>query len=419
MQASGQGDRLSVMRFGEFVVDVADRRLLYRRRVVDLRRKAWEVLRYLVERPGRLVRRDELLDELWGAAAVTPQVLTNVIRELRVALRDNARRPRWIETVYTEGYRFIAVANSGDEGARDAPAPLFVGRREERTRLATALRRAIAGERQVVFVTGDPGIGKTALCQHFLAALGDQGEVRVATGHCFDQHGQSEPYMPVFEAIEALAVKNGPALVSLLLRCAPTWFAEMPRLTSGEVPQRLEVCCATPARMLREGAAFLESMGEDACLVLVLEDLHWADMATLDLLSALAQRSGRARLLVLATVCPAATAALPAVAVMRKLTRRQRASEIRLGPLDSEAIRSYLAERLTDAEMARCLAARLERASGGNPLALRSLADRLVAQRAAALPLGELAIDGLRGWLDLACEPAVSSAPAQPLRQRR
>src|SRR6185295_4228573 len=75
---------------------------------VPLRPKTWAVLLHLVERPGQLVTKDELLDSVWGDVAVTPDTLTKSIGELRVALGDDPKTPRFIETVHRRGFRFIA-----------------------------------------------------------------------------------------------------------------------------------------------------------------------------------------------------------------------------------------------------------------------------------------------------------------------
>jgi predicted ATP-dependent serine protease len=96
---------------------------------------------------------------------------------LRRLLGDAARTPQFIETVHRYGYRFIApVTQSGGQmQASVAPhlprpvSPLLVGREAELRRLHDCLAKAQGGERQVVFVTGEPGIGKTALLDAFVA----------------------------------------------------------------------------------------------------------------------------------------------------------------------------------------------------------------------------------------------------------
>lgn len=149
MRAPAEHETPAAIAFGGFVIDRDAHRLLEGRRSIELRRKAWQVLLYLAERPGRLVPRDELLAACWTDTTVTPQTLTNVIREIRTALRDDPRRPRWIETVHAEGYRFSGEtrAQRGGDGAS------VVASRESHTaaRLETVRRAALEAQRRSAF----------------------------------------------------------------------------------------------------------------------------------------------------------------------------------------------------------------------------------------------------------------------------
>src|SRR5262245_28065913 len=92
--------------FGPFALDHAEGPLWRGSAAVQLRRKSWEVLCYLAARPHVLVSNDELLEAVWPGVNVTPQTLTNVIRELRNALADPPRAPQFIETVHGRGHVF-------------------------------------------------------------------------------------------------------------------------------------------------------------------------------------------------------------------------------------------------------------------------------------------------------------------------
>src|SRR5262249_5132348 len=143
-----------------------------------------------------------------------------------------------------------AVADAGREAPR-----LFVGRRLELQHLEHALTRALAGQRVVVFVTGEPGTGKTALLNAFCEGVSDRADVRVTRGQCIEQYGAGEPYLPVLEASERLArAMNGRGLVEVLRQHAPTWAAQLPSLLTPAERQALEreLRGATQARMLRE-----------------------------------------------------------------------------------------------------------------------------------------------------------------------
>src|SRR5439155_18325837 len=133
----------------------------------------------------------------------------------------------------------------------------------------------------------------------------------------------------------------------------------------------------TRERMLREMAEALEVLSAERPLVLVLEDLHWSDYSTLDLLSLLARRQEPARLLVIGTFRPAEASrqAHPLRAVVQELRVRGGCEELELSPLAEEEFGAYLEARFAGtalpAELARLVYSRTE----GNPLFMRSLVD--------------------------------------------
>src|SRR5712671_4916141 len=144
--------------FDRFRFDARTGQLWRDGREVKLTPRAAAVLHLLAERAESLVTKQELLDRVWGGMAVGDDALTSCIQELRGALGDDARRPRFIETRHRRGYRLMvpakAVADKND-AAEPAPARL-VGRAAELAELAGAFDQARAGRRQVVFVTGEP-----------------------------------------------------------------------------------------------------------------------------------------------------------------------------------------------------------------------------------------------------------------------
>ena len=326
-----------VLHFGSFRLDLVNEQLWEEDVLRPLRPKVFAVLRHLVAHPGRLVTRDELSRAVWPKTVVSESVLRGTIRELRECLGDDATAARFVETVPHRGYRFLVPVESAAPrsmeplAAAPAPSRRVVGRDEERARLHRALGRALGAERQVVFVTGEPGIGKTTVVDAFLADV-ERGtpvdgpldrlawaspppatpfalpEILVARGQCVEHHGQSEPYLPVLEAVGRLCRRSdGARVVAVLRRFAPTWLVQMPAVTSDEELASLQprVQGATHERMLREMADALEALADEIPLVLALEDLHWSDPSTLDLLGVLAQRRNAARLLVLGTYRPA------------------------------------------------------------------------------------------------------------------
>ena len=106
-----------MIEFPPFRLEIDEERLLRGSADVGLRPRTLAVLRCLAERAGKLVRHDELLEGVWGDVAIAPGTLNTSIRELRKALGDDARQPRYIETVYRKGFRFVADVQSAGQAA--------------------------------------------------------------------------------------------------------------------------------------------------------------------------------------------------------------------------------------------------------------------------------------------------------------
>src|SRR5262245_61217690 len=125
--------------------------------------KPFAVLRHLVDNAGRLVTQDELLGAVWPDAYVQPEVLRRYSLEIRRILGDDAKAPNFIETVPKRGYRFIAdvtVENALRLSEGTTIATKLVGRESSMAELDSFLKNALRGRRQIVFVVGEPGIGK-------------------------------------------------------------------------------------------------------------------------------------------------------------------------------------------------------------------------------------------------------------------
>jgi AAA ATPase-like protein len=267
----------------------------------------------------------------------------------------------------------------------------LVGRAGALDRLRACLDRARAGERQVVLVSGEPGIGKTAVVEAFLAAAAREG-LPVGTGRCIDHYGVGEAYLPLLEALTGLGRVPGCRLVPILRRHAPTWLAQMPSLVEPAELRTLRrtTAGATRERMLRELAEAIETFTDRASLALWLEDLHWSDGSTLDWLAYVTRRPGPARLLVIGTYRPVATTpgGHPLHAVLRDLVVREPGHEIVLDLLEEAAVARYLVERLGPrlgsaandgaADRLAALARLVHRRTEGNPLFMASAIQDLI-----------------------------------------
>jgi DNA-binding winged helix-turn-helix (wHTH) protein/DNA-binding CsgD family transcriptional regulator/tetratricopeptide (TPR) repeat protein len=342
---------------------------------LDLPPKTFDVLRYLAENAGRLVSHDELLTALWRDVHVQPEVVKSHILAIRNALGDNSSSPRFIETQRGRGYRFIGPINgfaATRESAEAVAEPsLLVGRAERLQMLQTLLQRAAAGERQAIFVSGEPGIGKTALVQAVIAQPRLIAGLVVAQGHCIEGFAGIEPYYPILEALGELC--SGPsrtATVRAIMKLAPAWAAQMAELRTEQRESPPLPIDVARSRMVREGANLLEALAAEQPLLLVLEDLHWADFATVDLLSALCRRRSASKLMLIVTYRneELGSARHPLQQMAHDLAVRKYCHEIELGPLPELAIAEILAGGLDGVPAPGGFTQLIKERSGGNPL---------------------------------------------------
>lgn len=393
-QSPHPAPRANCKQFHPFQLDTVNQCLWRRDDGADEQRivltpKAFAMLRYLVEHAGRLVTQDEMLEALWPETYVQPEVLKSHIRDIRSALGDDPKNPRFIETLPRRGYQFIAPVadDSGKVNLEvDSPARKLVGRSTELDQLRGSLRRAARGERQLMFVTGEPGIGKTALVDEFeRQAVEATSGLRIARGQCVEGYGGQEPYYPMLETLGQLC--RGPAadsVVQVLAAQAPTWLVQFPALMKREQRERLqrEIVGATRERMLREIADVLEIITAEAPLLLVFSDLHWVDASTVDLLSALARRRQPAKLLVIGTYRPVdvLVADHPLKDLKQDLVIHHLCHEIAMEPLDEGDVAEYVAAQSAGFPVPEGLAELIYRHSEGNPLfmvaALNHMCDR-------------------------------------------
>lgn len=369
--------------FGLFRLDTSNECLWHEGTQIALPPRPFLVLKYLVEHPGRLITHDELLDALWPETYVQPQVLRTYMLDLRKLLGDDAMEPRFIQTVPKRGYAFVAaVTDCKEAGCESGTTPGYgaavpgargiVGRNEELGQLQAQRELATVGDRRVVFVTGEVGIGKTALVDAFCHGLGSSWSV--ARGQCVEGFGEKEEYYPVMEALGRLCVPgSGDAASAVLERMAPAWMRGLRRTNAADAVTDTE-------RMPGDLCAALEQIAEEKPLVLVFEDLHWADASTLQLLVALARRRAPAKLMVVVT-CGAGDAEHPLRGMKQNLLLRQLATEVALRPLTQTAVRELLSRELGQETLPAGLTGFVHQHSEGNPLFAIAIVEHLITRR--------------------------------------
>src|SRR5262245_61142363 len=185
---------------------------------VPLPPKAFAVLAYLVAHADEVVTKETLLAAVWPETVVSEGVLKTCMSHIRRALGETARTPQYIVTVHRRGYRFciptppmmVPLAPAAEAApprprpARAAPAPPagppaavgLVGREAELAQLHQWWTWAHQGTRQIVCLTGEAGIGKTALVDAFVAHVAATDTVWTGQGHCLEHYGPGEAYLP-------------------------------------------------------------------------------------------------------------------------------------------------------------------------------------------------------------------------------
>ena len=225
--------------FGTYRLDGPHGPLWHHAELVALPPKALAVLWLLARQAGQVVSKATLLDTVWAETAVSEGTLTNCLSLLRQALGEDARQPRYIATVHRLGYRFVApVTQEGPTPSLAPPPPLaapppappprLVGRAAELAQLHACFAQARQGARQIVFVMGEAGMGKTTLVDAFVAEVAAAQMAWIGRGQCIDHYGAGEAYLPLLDALGRLG--RGPAgaqLGACIRQYAPSWLGPL------------------------------------------------------------------------------------------------------------------------------------------------------------------------------------------------
>lgn len=255
--------------------------------------------------------------------------------------------PRFAELMRGVKARWEALSDNLPT-PRQVSRPLrhTVGRDPERSILRAAFNAVKTRHSSLVCVAGEPGIGKTTLVEDFLGELATSEQTTIARGRCSERLAGTEAYLPLLEALEGL-VRSDQTIAQLMRQLAPTWYAQVTTISgdSEESAQLLsEVKGASQERMKRELANFLQAVSESQPLVIFFDDLHWADVSTVDLISFLAGKFDAMQVLIVTTYRPSdmLLAKHPFLKIKPELQARALCRELLLEFLTENDIAEYL-----------------------------------------------------------------------------
>jgi tetratricopeptide (TPR) repeat protein len=256
---------------------------------------------------------------------------------------------------------------------------VIVGRQQELTDLRSAFESAAAGDGRLVCVSGEPGIGKTTVVESFFRELSMSGTAcYLARGRCSERLAGSEAYLPVLEALETLLREGDDSVRQLMSVVAPTWCAQIAPAADDNAAGRKPAEGRAPSqeRLKREFVAFLNELASRQPVVLFLDDLHWADASTVDILAYAAARCASRRMLIVAAYRPAELFATdhPFLRVKLELTGHGICCELAMPFLTRADVDRYLDVRFPAHLFPPQLSTRIHDRTEGNPLFMADLA---------------------------------------------
>jgi DNA-binding winged helix-turn-helix (wHTH) protein/tetratricopeptide (TPR) repeat protein len=370
--------------FGEFELDESRGELRRADARVPLEPKPYAVLRHLIRHRRRVVSKGELLERVWPEVAVADDALSGAIRRVRRALGDTGAEERFVHTLRGRGFRFVAPVQEIFTEAMPASAEPrrersdFVGRAEVLAGLGEALEEVSRGRGRIVLLTGEPGIGKTRTAEELArGACMARDPPLVLTGWCASQSG-AEPYWPWLRILRGLVdAVDDEAIQGALCVSARALVRLVPELgvpSPGLVPASEGSPEGSRFRLYEAVAAFLRAAAAERTLLLLLDDLQWADSSSLRLLEFLARDMAQARVLLVATLREGEIVdGHPVCDTLEAFSRIGRFERIELRGLAPGEIAS-LVEHLCGSRVSEERIAAIASRSDGNPFFVRELA---------------------------------------------
>lgn len=276
---------------------------------IDIGPKPFDLLLYLIRNKDRTVSKDELIREVWKAQAVSDSTVPTCIAAVRTALADDSQDPKFIQTVRGRGYRFIGNALLREDGIPDSqfgepqtPASgLFVGRQSEMVALSAALANVLCGHPTTFLLLGEAGIGKTRMLDEFSHHAKSRG-ASVLIGRCREEAG-APAFWPWVQILRT-HIESADRRIIAILRPYAAVISQMlpeirrlfPQITP---PQEVEAEQAR-FRLLDAITRFLQASTKQAPLLLMIDDLHRADISSLLLLEFLVRELNSSPVMIIA-----------------------------------------------------------------------------------------------------------------------
>jgi tetratricopeptide (TPR) repeat protein len=311
-----------------------------------------------------------------------------------------------------------SLRDAAKVGAAGTPGPsreAFVGRQTELAWLEERLAAAAAGSGSVVFVTGERGVGKSSLVGQFLGRVrAVSAPITVVAGRCSESQGPAEAFQPFLDAVGRVLTSRAHDHASALLRTyAPTICVQMPAglLPDPDGALHRQTAGATKERLIREAGDFMEAACRAFPIIFFIEDMQWADPASVDLLHHVGYRVARQRILIVGAFRQADVDASnpPLKRCALDLLARGAAQELSLATLTEENVGAYLEARFPAHRFPIALPGMLHARTEGLALFLRSLVDVLLERGdivrdegcwTLARPVEELVLEPTKGLQD-------------------
>jgi len=374
----------NICRFAEYELDRSAYQLRRKGRPVQLERIPLDLLFILADSHGQLVTREEILERVWGKGVFldTDNAINTAVRKIRHALDDDSDSPRFVVTVPTKGYRFVAEVHEtnhqpfhrGQKTVHSTKTSI-VGRERELAELHRGLDDAASGRGRLLLISGEPGIGKTRLADE-IAGVAEAKRVALLVGHCSEE--EAVPFLPFVEILERLVESiREPAELrrklgeegSELARLLPKLRRILP-----ELPPPLNLAPAQSRRhFFNSFCDFAARIASEQPTLMILEDLHWADDSTLSLLGHLTQRLSDMPLMVIGTYRDADMNVTRGLAkTLEDSVRGRLATRVRLKGLPPDEVAAML-EGLSGKSPPASVASEIHAETDGNPFFVEEL----------------------------------------------